>query len=111
MFPNSGRSATIHLEQQLSPQVVGYIQLACHRQQEEGRSLATTLHIKSDLIKVNCVNAIRREMKYVLNTSKDDGVSILTSPSSSFTCTVTPRGTRPGGYNAHLFKDKGDNAS
>jgi hypothetical protein len=25
-----------------------------------------------------------------------------TSPSSSLTCTVTPPGTLPGGYNAHL---------
>ena len=38
-----------------------------------------------------------------LNTCSDDGVSTLTSPSSSFTCTVTPKGTLPGGYNAHLF--------
>lgn len=31
---------------------------------------------------------------------------MLTSPSSSLTWTVTPRGTFPGGYNAHLFKHK-----
>lgn len=32
---------------------------------------------------------------------------MLTSPSSSFTCTVTPKGTFPGGYSAHLFKKGG----
>lgn len=37
------------------------------------------------------------------NTCNDDGVSTLTSPSSSFTCTVTPEGTLPGGYIAHLL--------
>ena len=36
------------------------------------------------------------------STCSDDGVSTLTSPSSSLTCTVTPKGTFPGGYNAHL---------
>lgn len=39
------------------------------------------------------------------NTCNDDGVSMLTSPSSSFTCTVTPEGTLPGGYIAHLLNE------
>ena len=42
------------------------------------------------------------------NTCKEVGVSILTSPSSSFTWTITPKGTLPGGYNAHLLTEDCD---
>lgn len=40
-----------------------------------------------------------------VSTCNEDGLSTLTSPSSSFTCTMTPKGTFPGGYIAHLFQN------
>lgn len=103
MSPNLVHSATNHLEHILSRQEVGYTLSACHCQQGGDKNPATTKRYEAKVENVH--QKLWEKNKKIAPTCKDDGDSILTSPSSSFTWTVTPKGTLPGGYNAHLLSD------